>query len=298
MLFFLAGSVKHRYHTLEISRLSGHAVQMPRLGWILGFCAMASLGLPGLAGFWGEFPAILSAYDPPEAFGLSETLFRTLMVHRRRRHGVRRRLPAVAVPAHGVRRADARVRRHADARRTPTPSAPPSTPITATTTTARRHPRRDADRVDRLDAAADPHRRARRLPAAAVQGLRPGRHRARRPPRASDLGARDRVRSLARRRPTGVAAGRSTGTRSRPSSSSIVGHQHRARHRPARRRDAASGSTATLTGFVLLGAFIPLVTLAVIGDDVALAVRRPLRRRRVLARPQGAVPARRATSSC
>ena len=51
---------------------------MPHLGWILGFCAMASLGLPGLAGFWGEFPAILSAYDP--GFGLSEPLFRTLMV--------------------------------------------------------------------------------------------------------------------------------------------------------------------------------------------------------------------------
>jgi NADH-quinone oxidoreductase subunit M len=78
MLFFLAGSVKHRYHTLEIRRLSGLLTQMPRLGWILGFCAMASLGLPGLAGFWGEFPAILSAYNP--GFGLSEELFRTLMV--------------------------------------------------------------------------------------------------------------------------------------------------------------------------------------------------------------------------
>ena len=39
-------------------------IQAPQLGWILGFCAMASLGLPGLAGFWGEFPAILSAYSP------------------------------------------------------------------------------------------------------------------------------------------------------------------------------------------------------------------------------------------
>lgn len=78
MLFFVAGSVKHRYHTLEISRLSGLLIQMPRLGWILGFAAMASLGLPGLAGFWGEFPAILSAYNPN--FGLSEALFRTLMV--------------------------------------------------------------------------------------------------------------------------------------------------------------------------------------------------------------------------
>jgi NADH-quinone oxidoreductase subunit M len=52
--------------------------QMPRLGWILGFCAMASLGLPGLAGFWGEFPAILSTYSP--APGLSVELYRTLMV--------------------------------------------------------------------------------------------------------------------------------------------------------------------------------------------------------------------------
>ena len=41
--------------------------QMPKLGWILGFCAMASLGLPGLAGFWGEFPAILSAWNPSSA---------------------------------------------------------------------------------------------------------------------------------------------------------------------------------------------------------------------------------------
>lgn len=78
MLFFIAGSVKHRYHTLEIRRLGGLLIQMPKMGWILGFAAMASLGLPGLAGFWGEFPAILSAYNPHPA--LSEELFRVLMV--------------------------------------------------------------------------------------------------------------------------------------------------------------------------------------------------------------------------
>jgi NADH-quinone oxidoreductase subunit M len=39
---------------------------------------MASLGLPGLAGFWGEFPAILSAYNPAE--GLNVALFRVYMV--------------------------------------------------------------------------------------------------------------------------------------------------------------------------------------------------------------------------
>ena len=78
MLFFLAGSVKERYHTLEIKRLGGLLKQMPRMGWILGFASMASLGLPGLAGFWGEFPAILSAYSPAE--GLNETTFRVYMV--------------------------------------------------------------------------------------------------------------------------------------------------------------------------------------------------------------------------
>ncbi len=78
MLFFIAGSIKHRYHTLEIKRLSGMLIQMPKMGWILGFSAMASLGLPGLAGFWGEFPALLSAYSP--GFGLDETLYRTLLV--------------------------------------------------------------------------------------------------------------------------------------------------------------------------------------------------------------------------
>jgi NADH-quinone oxidoreductase subunit M len=78
MLFFLAGSVKERYHTLEISRLGGLLQQMPHLGWILGFCAMASLGLPGLAGFWGEFPAILSSYNPAD--GLPVETFRTYMV--------------------------------------------------------------------------------------------------------------------------------------------------------------------------------------------------------------------------
>ncbi|MFM7534238.1 MAG: NuoM family protein [Acidimicrobiales bacterium] len=78
MLFFVAGSVKDRYHTLEINRLGGMLKQLPKLGWILGFCAMASLGLPGLAGFWGEFPAILAAYQPME--GLNTGLFRGYMV--------------------------------------------------------------------------------------------------------------------------------------------------------------------------------------------------------------------------
>ena len=78
MLFFIAGSVGERYGTREMNRLGGLLIQAPVMGWILGFCAMASLGLPGLAGFWGEFPAILSAFNP--AAGLSVVTFRVYMV--------------------------------------------------------------------------------------------------------------------------------------------------------------------------------------------------------------------------
>jgi NADH-quinone oxidoreductase subunit M len=78
MLFFIAGSVQYNFGTREMSRLGGLLLQAPKMGWILGFCVMASLGLPGLAGFWGEFPAILSAFQP--ASPLSEPVFRTFMV--------------------------------------------------------------------------------------------------------------------------------------------------------------------------------------------------------------------------
>jgi NADH-quinone oxidoreductase subunit M len=78
MLFFVAGSIQERFGTRELARLGGLLKQAPRLGWILGFCAFASLGLPGLAGFWGEFPAILSSFSP--AAGLNVTAFRGYMV--------------------------------------------------------------------------------------------------------------------------------------------------------------------------------------------------------------------------
>src|SRR3954469_15945596 len=78
MLFFIAGSIQERFQTLDMKRLGGVLIQGPRLGWILGVCAMVLLGLPRLAGFWGEFPAILSAFQP--ARGLNQGLFRGYMV--------------------------------------------------------------------------------------------------------------------------------------------------------------------------------------------------------------------------
>ncbi len=78
LLFFLAGSMQHRYHTREMDRLGGNIKLMPVMGGILAFTAMASLGLPGLAGFWGEFMSLVSAYNPLP--GLSLGVFRTSMV--------------------------------------------------------------------------------------------------------------------------------------------------------------------------------------------------------------------------
>ncbi|MER5607056.1 NADH-quinone oxidoreductase subunit M [Micromonospora tulbaghiae] len=61
LLFFLAGAVKDRAHTGSLAELSGLRETAPRLAGLLGFAAVASLGLPGLAGFWGEAFAVVAA---------------------------------------------------------------------------------------------------------------------------------------------------------------------------------------------------------------------------------------------
>jgi NADH-quinone oxidoreductase subunit M len=78
LLFFLVGGIKDRYDTAEIEVLGGGlAERQPRLGWLLVLAAVASLGLPGLAGFWGEAFVLLASWRPaPE---LSRTLFVVLL---------------------------------------------------------------------------------------------------------------------------------------------------------------------------------------------------------------------------
>jgi len=78
MLFFLAGSIHERYHTRDIPELGGVLKQIPRFGSLLTYTAIASLGLPGLAGFWGEMLALLGSYNPSDQ--LDPALFRVLMV--------------------------------------------------------------------------------------------------------------------------------------------------------------------------------------------------------------------------
>lgn len=78
LLFFLVGGIKDRYGTLDIAELGGGLMAGPRrLGALITFASVASLGLPGLAGFWGEMLAMLGAFRP--AAGLSRPLFLVLM---------------------------------------------------------------------------------------------------------------------------------------------------------------------------------------------------------------------------
>jgi NADH-quinone oxidoreductase subunit M len=78
LLFFLAGAVKDRHHTSSLAELGAGLYQrMPRIGGLVAFAAVASLGLPGLAGFWGEMLALLGAFDP--APGLNRGYYLTLM---------------------------------------------------------------------------------------------------------------------------------------------------------------------------------------------------------------------------
>ncbi|GAA2503673.1 NADH-quinone oxidoreductase subunit M [Streptomyces gobitricini] len=82
LLFFLVGAIKDRYGTADLDTLAGATGaalygRAPRLGGLLAFAAVASLGLPGLAGFWGEMLALFGAFQPAE--GLSRPAFLTFM---------------------------------------------------------------------------------------------------------------------------------------------------------------------------------------------------------------------------
>lgn len=62
LLFLLVGSLYARTHTRELSRFGGLGRSMPIWGVAFTFGALASLGLPGLSGFPGEFAAILESF--------------------------------------------------------------------------------------------------------------------------------------------------------------------------------------------------------------------------------------------
>nr|WP_202447486.1 NADH-quinone oxidoreductase subunit M [Streptomyces sp. SID5468] len=82
LLFFLVGAVKERYGSTDLDQLAGaNGAALygaaPRLGGLLAFGAVASLGLPGLGGFWGEMLAMFGAFHP--AAGLNRPAYLTFM---------------------------------------------------------------------------------------------------------------------------------------------------------------------------------------------------------------------------
>ena len=65
MLFLLVGMIYERRHTREISEYGGIARVMPAYTVFFAIAMFASVGLPGLNGFVGEFLTLLGAFNSP-----------------------------------------------------------------------------------------------------------------------------------------------------------------------------------------------------------------------------------------
>ena len=67
-LFFLVGVIYERAHTRELRRFGGLSSKLPYFYGIMLITSFASLGLPGLAGFWSEFLVFRGAFDLTRVF--------------------------------------------------------------------------------------------------------------------------------------------------------------------------------------------------------------------------------------
>lgn len=61
-LFMIAGALQQRLHTRDMQRMGGLWHNMPRMGALALFFALASLGLPGLGNFVAEFLVLLGLF--------------------------------------------------------------------------------------------------------------------------------------------------------------------------------------------------------------------------------------------
>ncbi|MGH9528327.1 MAG: complex I subunit 4 family protein [Terriglobales bacterium] len=69
-LFMLAGILYERKHTYEISEFGGLATPMPRYATFFLFVVLASVGLPLLNGFVGEFLVLSGAFQARAVYGV------------------------------------------------------------------------------------------------------------------------------------------------------------------------------------------------------------------------------------
>jgi NADH-quinone oxidoreductase subunit M len=63
LLFFCVGVIYDKAHTREIAIFGGVAKRMPMLATLFTFAGLASLGLPGLAGFVAEYMVFTSSFQ-------------------------------------------------------------------------------------------------------------------------------------------------------------------------------------------------------------------------------------------
>jgi NADH-quinone oxidoreductase subunit M len=61
-LFIIVGMIYERYHTRMMDDLSGLATRLPMIACSMVFISMASIGLPGLNGFIGEFLSLAGMF--------------------------------------------------------------------------------------------------------------------------------------------------------------------------------------------------------------------------------------------
>jgi NADH-quinone oxidoreductase subunit M len=61
-MFLLAGGIYHKTHTRDLTQYGGFWVKAPIFGGLFVFMSMASLGLPGLNGFVGEFLVVRGSW--------------------------------------------------------------------------------------------------------------------------------------------------------------------------------------------------------------------------------------------
>jgi NADH-quinone oxidoreductase subunit M len=70
-LFLLVGMIYERRHTRQISELSGLQKSAPILAGVFMLVMLASVGLPGLNGFPGEFLSLLGAFEGARWWGVA-----------------------------------------------------------------------------------------------------------------------------------------------------------------------------------------------------------------------------------
>ena len=73
-LFLIVGMIYERYHTRELTAFGGLASRLPLISVAMVFTCLASMGLPGLNGFVGEFLSLIGMYRASPALACVGTL--------------------------------------------------------------------------------------------------------------------------------------------------------------------------------------------------------------------------------